>query len=913
MPFIDKNKPCVRAIHSCSKCHRRFTGKDSKESLIQHLSAEHKIPCVPESCNHCGRSFSDTKALIQHLQNNRHHLKDLHHAACTGKFQLVDQLLRNGFANSPGDSHRPPTSKDQTGYTPMHCAAFGGHDDCLKIMLSWPDGEPNVVDPSDGRTPVHLAAWKGHGKCLTLLLRKGGDLHLRDRGGNTPISLARDPYCLSIIAYRLAGRESQHNIRLSQGIDNSMILVLNSLSGENRSGHAVQFRAVQESCQVEEVSQGSEVACQVSQFQSNSEVPCSEPYEVLARGEMAVQIFNQALREGKACVSRMQLTVIGDVGAGKTSLVRTLSGEEFTEERRETHGIDTSMVEMTELDDSWHAVDLNKSHVDDILADKVCQGIKDYPWGEQSRTIQGKLLSSSDAGPSFLTKQHRPSDIRRLPSIEGPPTSETSDNAGEDTSIIPVPSSRCLSVREETPPRDIPIKQIARRLSKASLNEVEKKYTKISIWDFAGHPLYQAMHHVFLNRRSFYLVVLNLVELCSPESTSRAHALANVDFWLNSIRVHTPQTTPVFLVGTRRSAVSEEEISRAEKILYDELIEKFGQQLVTSKENSFLFAVENSHGGTDAGAVELKKAIEDEASRLMLTDEELPLLWLHFEEEILKYREKPVCPACVRKTFLKDMMERSYRVLEETEFESMLHFYHDSGVIILPEELIGPKTQSPEPHDLVVINPQYLVNVMTCLHDIPKHLDVDREHRKQWETLREEGITDIGLLEHLWKDFDSPAKELVGILEASGLLCPASSLTEVEDPEDGDVQDGSEGPGSEISKYIVPFHLKEKCLEGKWKRLCRKTWTGICNSDKVLMFDFHSFLPPALFHYFIVRTGAKSKSSNGMRPVIAKDMAIFSFGDSYFILAKKCQKYNQIRISGRQVYVSLSDSHLKIC
>ena len=136
---------------------------------------------------------------------------------------------------------------------------------------------------------------------------------------------------------------------------------------------------------------------------------------------MAVQIFNQALREGKACVSRMQLTVIGDVGAGKTSLVRTLSGEGFIDERRETHGIVTSMVERTELDDSWHTADLIRSHVDDILADKVCQGIKDSPGGDQLRNSQGKLSSSSDPGPSFL-------------SIESPPISETNGTSGEGTS-----------------------------------------------------------------------------------------------------------------------------------------------------------------------------------------------------------------------------------------------------------------------------------------------------------------------------------------------------------------------------------------------------------------------------------------------------------------------------------------------
>lgn len=207
MPFIDKDVPCVRAVHNCSKCNRRFTGRDSKESLIQHLqhSAKHQISrsSVPESCGHCGRSFSGTRALIQHLQNSRHHLKDLHHAACTGKFQLVDQLMRNEFADAPGDSHAR-SSKSQTGYTPMHCAAFGGHDECLKIMLSWPDGDPNVVDPSDGRTPVHLAAWKGHGKCLKLLLRKGGDLLLRDHKGNSPISLAPES-CLLVIMYHFAG------------------------------------------------------------------------------------------------------------------------------------------------------------------------------------------------------------------------------------------------------------------------------------------------------------------------------------------------------------------------------------------------------------------------------------------------------------------------------------------------------------------------------------------------------------------------------------------------------------------------------------------------------------------------------------------------------------------------------------
>ena len=398
---------------------------------------------------------------------------------------------------------------------------------------------------------------------------------------------------------------------------------------------------------------------------------------------MAVKIFNKALLEGKACVPRMQLTVIGDVGVGKTSLVRSLSGEDFVEEREETHGIITSMVEVTELDESWHTVDLNKSIVDDILADKVCQGIKCTPAIGQSKDSPRNLPGLSQSRSSF-----HPASLRRLASIEGPSTSGGvgSRRNVDETSIVTVSPATSLSPVFEETPRTMPFDQIKQELSLptgTSANNNEKKYTKISIWDFAGHPLYQAMHHVFLNRRSFYLVVLNLVRLCNPDSASQA--LEEVHFWLNSVRVHTPHTTPVFLVGTRGNEVSNEDLANAETKLYGELIESFGQQLVNSKVQSFLFPVENALGDEDSGAIALRKAITNEAARSGKMDVEFPVLWLHFEEEILKCRDNPNCPPCMRKIFLKCLMERNTSgVVEEREFDRMLQFYHDSGVIIMP-------------------------------------------------------------------------------------------------------------------------------------------------------------------------------------------------------------------------------------
>ena len=196
MPFACKNSLCSsRTFNNCSICHRTFF---DKASLIQCSQQKR------DTCERCERSSTEFKPnwYLNSAQNNP---KDLHHAACTGNFQLVAEFMRTEFSDQPGKSHLS-RSKLQYGYTPIHCAAFGGHYDCLKLMLSHPDGKPNIIDPEDGRTPVHLACWKGHADCLKLLLSKGGNLYLRDHNRDTPISLARDYACLSIILLHLAGK-----------------------------------------------------------------------------------------------------------------------------------------------------------------------------------------------------------------------------------------------------------------------------------------------------------------------------------------------------------------------------------------------------------------------------------------------------------------------------------------------------------------------------------------------------------------------------------------------------------------------------------------------------------------------------------------------------------------------------------
>lgn len=179
------------------------------------------------------------------------------------------------------------------------------------------------------------------------------------------------------------------------------------------------------------------------------------------------------------------------------------------------------------------------------------------------------------------------------------------------------------------------------------------------------------------------------------------------------------------------------------------------------------------------------------------------------------------------------------------------------------------------------------MDLINSLGKEPKLLAFAQRYQLLSKKLQDKCITDIEW-ERICREPPGPVAEIVRSLKEFDLLCPISKLPQVTEPK-------SHGEGHAIDTGIG----KGECLKRKWKRLCEENWSGICDSDKVLVFDFYRPLPPSLFQYFIDRIAVESKGSYGMRPIKAKEMAIFSFGDSFFFLAETCPKFNQIKISAR--------------
>ena len=100
-------------------------------------------------------------------------------------------------------------ARDVSNATPLHKAAYSGHVECVKLLVSfyrillpclpcsYPNHCPqiqrcNLLGEKDktGATPLHKAAFEGHESCVKLCLEEGASVEAKDKNGRTPLHYA---------------------------------------------------------------------------------------------------------------------------------------------------------------------------------------------------------------------------------------------------------------------------------------------------------------------------------------------------------------------------------------------------------------------------------------------------------------------------------------------------------------------------------------------------------------------------------------------------------------------------------------------------------------------------------------------------------------------------------------------------
>lgn len=109
-------------------------------------------------------------------------------AARQGHVKALSVLLDWSKGQEPGQAARMMEHVDSEGWTALRSAAWGGHDEAVRLLL---DAGADVDGcDSDGRTALRAAAWGGHEEAVLTLLRYTAHVDKADSKGRTPLIAA---------------------------------------------------------------------------------------------------------------------------------------------------------------------------------------------------------------------------------------------------------------------------------------------------------------------------------------------------------------------------------------------------------------------------------------------------------------------------------------------------------------------------------------------------------------------------------------------------------------------------------------------------------------------------------------------------------------------------------------------------
>ena len=278
--------------------------------------------------------------------------------------------------------------------------------------------------------------------------------------------------------------------------------------------------------------------------------------------------------------------------------------------------------------------------------------------------------------------------------------------------------------------------------------------------------------------------------------------------------------------------------------IYDSLKDKVYGKLLKG-----LFVVDNTKSGSGdecRGVIKLREKVLAFAKKLPQMNEAIPLKWLKYEKVLHLLSEEGYMWIRINKAI--QIAREECGIYDDEQFRTLLNFLHDQRVLIHFNE-------SPELEKMVILSPQWLIDVFKEVITIKSWEDVEEDFEELWRNLEDFGILDEKLLNHSWRHLfvnQENCKSLIAVMERFSLLC--------------------EWPSDESTKqYLVPSMLRSPPTSDVLELLASAQIPSL-----FVRFESRR-VPPGLFSRLILLFHKWSQESweSPIKPMLFNNVALF--------------------------------------
>ncbi|XP_063407885.1 uncharacterized protein LOC134691346 [Mytilus trossulus] len=567
------------------------------------------------------------------------------------------------------------------------------------------------------------------------------------------------------------------------------------------------------------------------------------PTEIkLMADKRSIDLYLKLLESGSEKKRDIRLVVVGKKGAGKTSLIRRLFGEDITDVTS-TNGIEIHKIKCKAMSDDgiWNKLDGTNGETE--IHARLLKPFK----GTIEASAEGAHKAVKENTPS--TSFDESETVTQQPKIMLPSVTTESEVEPPVTTESQVEPPVILQQRNQAL-EQAKMEIEAMLKSNVDLHDKEE-YATLLLWDFAGDEEFYHTHQTFLSQDAIYLVVTKLNEADDKKAKEM------FQLWMNSIHCYCSTTEvigsieeknkclypPVVLVGTHKDKVEASEEVKIEDACRD-CLDKYAEDVSAVARrhisDKYEYFISNTEDNPSVFQL-IRQNLLNLATTMRTWNIDYPIKFIQLEKCLReKKKELPI----ISFNEIKQISTEIPKPLNHEELMLYLKFHHELRALVYFEDL----------PDYIILDTQWLSDAFKCIITARKFQSGARRHllTDEWNDLNIKGILHSVVLEHILET----NKKIFKFEEKQNLFQHKDHILNVMEKFDIIIRPTISDRDAADTKtcYYIPCMVKEvlDCPINEQFNVTEKN----CTKSTWLCFKF-KFLPGHLMNHLIASLSRK--------------------------------------------------------